>query len=98
MLDRTRAMLVGDPEFCALRRRARTNEAGVAAGLNDALERELARVSEAEFLIRFGRSGRVERAEMLERLLRDSHEGLANIVRRQVAMMDASQRERLLAE
>lgn len=98
MLDRARAMLVGDPEFCTLRRRAKATEGGVAAGLDDAMERELALASATEFMKRFSEAGGTARGAMLERLLHGSRDGFADIIKSKVAGMDASQRERLLAE
>jgi Sigma-70 region 2 len=98
MMERAREMLVGDPEFGALTRRAKATEAGVAAGLDDVIERELADASASEFVRRFEVSARSERAAMLERLIDGSSDGFSSIVERQVAKMNASQRETLLAD
>jgi len=98
MVEKARAMLVGDPEFGTLRRRAKETLAGVAAGLDDTTERELANVSAAEFVRRFGVSKRPERMAMLERLLAGSADGFSRIVEQNVARMSATERETLFSQ
>jgi hypothetical protein len=91
-------LLTSDPELATLRRIARTHPMGVAAVIDPALERELARSAGVEFASRVRRSAPSRRAAAMRDLLLEADVDLEKWTPRVFQKLPPAARERLLLE
>jgi RNA polymerase sigma factor (sigma-70 family) len=92
-----RGLLEDDPEFVALRRRARSNPFGTSDVIDDEVESDLARSAAYEFVKRYRAADGSARAAMLMKLLEVQEPKLSGLIESCFASLDADARERMLS-
>ncbi|MGD2109186.1 MAG: sigma factor [Phycisphaerae bacterium] len=90
------SFLDADPEFHALRRRARTCPQGPDSPIDAELEQDLASASLAELIRRFRRADRTQRGQLLGTLLRIAPHDTERFIGDQLRRLASEQRETLL--
>ncbi len=96
MRDRVKSLLDQDPEFTELLRRVHASEEGLAAPVDEPLERALVEAGACEYARRFDSADDRDRSTMFYSLFAQTRGEMRDLVRRRFREMGKEDRERLL--